>query len=722
MNIKRIGWIATAWMMWAAFGASWALGPTPALAQTGHDLFQQALVKEQADGDLRAAIALYERIVQEFGENRSLAAHALVQVGKCYERLGSQEAQRAYRRVVSDYSDQSEHVEEARSRLAALIQPPPADGRTLGTRRIASSREGNANSGDWFGGPHPDGRHFVYIDWSTGSLAIRDLFTGEVRDVIRQRSYERGTPISAKVSPDGDLVAYCWNPADDPDWDYDTESMLRLVGIDGSGDRLLLVVGDIGTGSWSWDGRHIAAHRFDPQTKDMEIVWISTEDGTITLLWRPRPEQEPPSVFSHSPDNQFLAVEFPLEEGSTRHDIMLLSTQGGEPRPLVTGPADDQLIGWVPGTDVVLFTSDREGQPDLWAVRISEEGIPDIPFTLMRGVGDMDPLGFATDGTLFLMAGVSQYIKEIAPFDETSGRVFLERAEPLLGNHDNSGFAWSPTGDSLVLAYGEEGGGYSVRLKDLNGGAERVLTREVNPATVGGLHWSPDGRSILTVGMEVDVPRDEWSTTPAGLFRIDVESGDVRRLSDFSPDQYWWMEIGMVPTPDGQGVIYGHQGKLVYRDLESGADDVIFSHPNLTGPMKFSPDGSELLFGLAESGQGGRATGDRRLMVLPFPEGEPRELMEISLEGLVGSFNWTLDGQHILFLLREEEGTAVMRIPRSGGDPERLWETDRSLPGFTLSPDHRTVGLQDRAGEYEIWVMENLVEALGSSRSRGSGR
>ena len=31
------------------------------VAQTGRDLFQQALVKERANGDLRGAIAIYER-------------------------------------------------------------------------------------------------------------------------------------------------------------------------------------------------------------------------------------------------------------------------------------------------------------------------------------------------------------------------------------------------------------------------------------------------------------------------------------------------------------------------------------------------------------------------------------------------------------------------------------------------------------------------------------
>ena len=63
MKTKRIGFIAIAIL---------GILAAPALAQTGHDLLQQALVKEQADGDLRAAIALYERIAREFATDAAL--------------------------------------------------------------------------------------------------------------------------------------------------------------------------------------------------------------------------------------------------------------------------------------------------------------------------------------------------------------------------------------------------------------------------------------------------------------------------------------------------------------------------------------------------------------------------------------------------------------------------------------------------------------------------
>ena len=46
------------------------LGAPLSFAQNGHDLFQKALQKERAEGNLEAAIALYERIVEEHASRR----------------------------------------------------------------------------------------------------------------------------------------------------------------------------------------------------------------------------------------------------------------------------------------------------------------------------------------------------------------------------------------------------------------------------------------------------------------------------------------------------------------------------------------------------------------------------------------------------------------------------------------------------------------------------
>ena len=89
-------------------------------------------------------------------------------------------------------------------------------------------------------------------------------------------------------------------------------------------------------------------------------------------------------------------------------------------------------------------------------------------------------------------------------------------------------------------------------------------------------------------------------------------------------------------------------------------------------------------------------------MIMPSGGGEPYELLKVGGPGRVRYFNWSLDGRHILYLQREEGVTALMRVPREGGDPERLWETDVGIRRFPLSPDHRKVGILALTSEAEI--------------------
>src|SRR5438105_11320383 len=90
------------------------------LAQSGNDLFQQALVKERTEGNLPEAIKLYQSIVQKYGSDRKLVAKALFQIGQAYEKLGNAEARKAYERIAREFADQKEVAADAGRRLAAL--------------------------------------------------------------------------------------------------------------------------------------------------------------------------------------------------------------------------------------------------------------------------------------------------------------------------------------------------------------------------------------------------------------------------------------------------------------------------------------------------------------------------------------------------------------------------------------------------------------------------
>src|SRR5688572_30977923 len=84
-----------------------------AAVQNGNDLYQQGLARETA-GDIKGAIQIFERIVRDFSSNRTLAARALVQLGRWSDLLGQEEARKYYERVTREFADQKDAAAEAR--------------------------------------------------------------------------------------------------------------------------------------------------------------------------------------------------------------------------------------------------------------------------------------------------------------------------------------------------------------------------------------------------------------------------------------------------------------------------------------------------------------------------------------------------------------------------------------------------------------------------------
>jgi tetratricopeptide (TPR) repeat protein len=128
-------------------------------AQSGNDLFQQALRKERVEGDLKAAIALYQRILKEHAADRALSAKTLVQLGQAYEKMGNVEARSSYQRVIREYADQSAQAavarrDSARSWRVPLWPPAPAGRSARLVRRRGRRHEQ----------PTRDGRQLTFVD------------------------------------------------------------------------------------------------------------------------------------------------------------------------------------------------------------------------------------------------------------------------------------------------------------------------------------------------------------------------------------------------------------------------------------------------------------------------------------------------------------------------------------------------------------------------------
>jgi Tol biopolymer transport system component len=310
----------------------------------------------------------------------------------------------------------------------------------------------------------------------------------------------------------------------------------------------------------------------------------------------------------------------------------------------------------------------------------------------------------------------------------------MDASEPPFGPSSNNRPAWSPAGDRLAFVRrvpappGRGWGGHRERqevlyVRDLATGEEQPLATDLVPATVGTPDWFPDGRSILLIGMKLnDSVTKDWDEVPSALYRVDLEGGEVTRLLEFPPDPNWWYGNAAVATAEGEGVIYLHNGRLIRRNLASGRELELYRHPGLASrTLALSPDGEQLVFGVADAtadegrpqvqlNQGGR------FMLMPSRGGEARELSRLDVPARVSFTAWTSDGRYVLFLQRDENGTAVIRVPAEGGEPERVFATQREFAGLSFSPDGQRAAYYRQENEAEIWVMENLVAALSDKQ------
>ena len=119
MNHKKtFSWVL--FMLLAVFFLSAIQDALP--QESAEQLYEAALFKKEAEGDLQGAVQLFLKIITDFPENRRIAAKAQLQIGICYEKLGLKQAQRAFQKVIDSYPEQTEAVKGANEKLSLLLR------------------------------------------------------------------------------------------------------------------------------------------------------------------------------------------------------------------------------------------------------------------------------------------------------------------------------------------------------------------------------------------------------------------------------------------------------------------------------------------------------------------------------------------------------------------------------------------------------------------------
>src|SRR5260370_42080086 len=180
--------------------------------KTPESMLGAALHQEEVQGDLKGAIAAYQKVVATPGVSRKTAAEALVHMAGCYQKMGNAESRKIYEQVLREYSDQREAVMLARASLGAANVPAHSKGDRavwIGPRV------------DVFGRVSPDGRFITYIDWNTGVLYMHDLTADSDRALtkIGTPPWSNGFAQYSSISRDSKRAAYEW---------YDEKNLVEI--------------------------------------------------------------------------------------------------------------------------------------------------------------------------------------------------------------------------------------------------------------------------------------------------------------------------------------------------------------------------------------------------------------------------------------------------------------------------------------------------------------
>ncbi len=686
-------------------------------SQSAAALFEQGLLKENAEGTLNEAIAIFSRIAGDKTAEPAIRARAQLHVGICYEKLGDAQARGAYERLIAEFPQQTSEVAAARSRLAAL-KATLREAPSLASLRLVWK----GPEIELMGEASPDGRYICYTDWDTGDLAIHDLTTGQNRRLTGQKAWDGTFAENSRWSPDGRQIAYTWERGETAE--------VRIVGLDGTPPRVLLQAKQYPWATvedWSPDGRQILARLYrgtggsEWLTSDLSLV--STSNGSVRRLKQMnRPSIAYYCYMKFSPDGKYIAFDYQnVSESSPDKDIMLLSVDGAVETPLVKHPADDYLLGWTPDGTSVLFASDRTGAIDAWVQSVTGGRPAGEPRLVRRNVGPISPLGFIRDGAFFYGQGTGLRNVYVATVDRTQKAMtatYRKLELPFEGRNDMAEF--SPDGKRLAFVRASNrradgtGGGVSnsICVRSLDTGEEVTFPLNLRAQL---LRWSPDGSSLLV---------NAYDLQKTCVRRVDVVSGTTREL--FPTDKNIREEMHLSPdwSPDGRSVYCvvsrlttgGYAFSIVVKDLATDQTRVVQKETSALPMISVSPDGSllaayELAGGVNEKGGPTRGT----LKVISVKDGAVHQIAEF-----VNGFNgpvmprWSRDGRYVFFAGRQPtaETWDVWYVPVEGGTPARLGLSLYGIGTISPHPDGGRIAFSSTgptAPSPEVWVMENVL-------------
>ncbi len=654
--------------------------------QSGQDLFQKALAKERAEGNLEEAIVLYQKVI-DLSQDKALKAQAQLRIGLCYEKLGQKsikQAQEAFQKVVDNYPTQSEEVRVAREKLNFFkkAQSPTASGENkLKLTKLYTGKEPILSIS-------PDGKKLAFLRQT--DIWTRNVVTGE-----EVRMIEGGNSNWDTVwSPDGLWLA--WG---------DRNNNLNVISVERASSRRLLTAppdldksDSIDLSGWSEDSKKII---FQIPSKGLFSIHVTEGEREEVLTF-----DEPKEARSHqdmtlSPNGRWIAYTT-TQKGNT--DICVISSTGGKPIRITSNPAEERSPQWSFDGRWIGFVSYGEEIPLGWAIKVSSEGKPEgNPFKVTNHAFILGGNWTMDGGVGFSAAFRTQHIYTANP----DGSDEIQLTQFPCGNYSPR---WSPDGKSILFAsdYRRPLNKFRVWSIPAKGGEPTLVDNYKD--SYDGYYLGPDGSTFVTYSAGVANQTVIAEIPPGGgepreLMKLAGDLGSVdwspdRKLILFNytiePEKFANSAEFLRERRSGIGIVAA-EGGTPRTILPADKKGVWYSH------CEWSPDGAKIAYIVFDYARYGKED-TYSIWTMNADGSEPK----LVTNGGEYTFCWAPDGKHIVYENRiEGMDFEILRVAADGGKPEKMNILGRSLK---YSPDGTRIAYSRWHGSgYEFWIVENFL-------------
>ncbi len=265
--------------------------------------------------------------------------------------------------------------------------------------------------------------------------------------------------------------------------------------------------------SWSPDSRRIVFASERPDGTH-DIFAMNTDGSNPTPVVTNPADDDLPAV---SPDGRQVAFDSNREGGD--YEIFVMNLDRPQLRRLTKNPARDTSPVWSPDGRHLAFLSDRGGAKatDLFVMHADGSNVERLTTT-----GGVSSPQYSSDGTriAFVVGG------DIDVVDLSTRAVHQITQDPNHGTHP----AWSPDSTQIAFMAWRHGRSQIFRM-NADGSDQRAVVMLPSGSAVDP-RWSPDGRSIAFVQTQEAAP--DVLPDPKlsrAIYTVDIASGRVTRLS-----------------------------------------------------------------------------------------------------------------------------------------------------------------------------------------------